>query len=63
MKYLGIRFVCVQGEHPNKADKADAFDCLYRRGLAFNKISGTIPDIAALTNLGYLCAAMPLNMA
>eukprot|EP00965_Chrysotila_dentata_P045254 1503644-Pleurochrysis_carterae.AAC.1 len=63
MRYLRIRFVRVQGQHPNKSDKADGFHRLYCRGLDDNELSGTIPDVAVLTNLLRLCAAMPLNMA
>eukprot|EP00965_Chrysotila_dentata_P259139 6213456-Pleurochrysis_carterae.AAC.2 len=44
-------------------DRVDVFDCLYRRLLGVNEISGTIPDVAALTNLVQLYAAMPLDMA
>eukprot|EP00965_Chrysotila_dentata_P094654 3130332-Pleurochrysis_carterae.AAC.1 len=58
-----IRFVSVQGEHPNEANKADNFDCLYYRYLRDNEISGTIPDVAALTGLRILYAAMPSNIA
>eukprot|EP00965_Chrysotila_dentata_P011795 386972-Pleurochrysis_carterae.AAC.1 len=63
MRYLKICLLRVQGEHPYKADNADGFECLYCRYLGLNKISGTIPDVAALTVLSLLCAAMPLNMA
>eukprot|EP00965_Chrysotila_dentata_P067909 2246471-Pleurochrysis_carterae.AAC.1 len=66
MSYLGIRFVRVLGHTPAKSTKltgADGFDCLYRRALRFNEISGTIPDIATLTKLVFLCAAIPSNMA
>eukprot|EP00965_Chrysotila_dentata_P085769 2830019-Pleurochrysis_carterae.AAC.1 len=61
MRYLRICLVRVQGEHPNNADKADNFECLYCRNLRDNEISGTIPDVAALVLT--MCAAMPLNMA
>eukprot|EP00965_Chrysotila_dentata_P179721 5934377-Pleurochrysis_carterae.AAC.1 len=63
MSYLRIRLVRGQGDHTNKADKADGFHCLYRRDVVDNKISGTIPEVAALTDLTRLCAEMPLNMA
>eukprot|EP00965_Chrysotila_dentata_P032989 1098786-Pleurochrysis_carterae.AAC.1 len=63
MRYLRICLVRVQGEHPNKADNADCFECLYCRYGSTTKLSGTIPDVSALTKLAYLCAAMPLNMA
>eukprot|EP00965_Chrysotila_dentata_P038999 1296367-Pleurochrysis_carterae.AAC.1 len=63
MRYLRICLVRVQGEHPNKADNADDFECLYCRAFGTNKISGTIPDVAALTNLNAVYAAMPVHMA